>query len=304
MFKLQSLKVFIRQRLTAAVDDVFAHLEKTISEYEEELSRHRLDEGRTPRTADVQVRLSEEWKPSLDEEEPQEPAHVKEEEGEEEPWTNPDGEQRDEPEEDGISKLPFTVIPVKNDEDDDDDKSSSEEAHGENHGGPEPAGSSDPPLPPDSLGSRSQLSEPEVEDKDLSWMELREAEVVLNNNVDVNSGGKSYICSECGKTFSQRGTLQRHARRHTGEKPFTCSVCSKHFTQKVTLKQHMRIHTGEKPYSCSECGKRFTQLGHLRCHRTVHTGERPFSCTVCDRRFTRPARVKNHKCVDESGWRL
>ena len=47
MCSLQSVKLFVQQRLTAAVEEIFGHLEKTITEYEEEIHRrHRrlLDE--------------------------------------------------------------------------------------------------------------------------------------------------------------------------------------------------------------------------------------------------------------------
>ncbi|KAL7381838.1 hypothetical protein ABVT39_012141 [Epinephelus coioides] len=42
MSRLQGLKTFINQRLTAAVEDIFGHLERTITEYEEDMDRrHR-----------------------------------------------------------------------------------------------------------------------------------------------------------------------------------------------------------------------------------------------------------------------
>lgn len=42
MSRLQSLKQYINQRLTAAVEDIFEHFERTITEYEEEMDlRHR-----------------------------------------------------------------------------------------------------------------------------------------------------------------------------------------------------------------------------------------------------------------------
>ena len=53
MCSLQSLKVFVQQRLTAAVEEIFGHFEKTITEYEEEIHRrHRrlLDEVLKPET--------------------------------------------------------------------------------------------------------------------------------------------------------------------------------------------------------------------------------------------------------------
>lgn len=43
MSKLQSLKVYISQRLSAAVDDILGHLEMTILEYEEETERRHRD---------------------------------------------------------------------------------------------------------------------------------------------------------------------------------------------------------------------------------------------------------------------
>ncbi|GLD69082.1 gastrula zinc finger protein xFG20-1-like protein [Lates japonicus] len=59
MSRLQSLKVFVSQRLSAAVDEIFGHFEKTISEYEEELNRrHRrmLDVVLTPEIKQRDVR--------------------------------------------------------------------------------------------------------------------------------------------------------------------------------------------------------------------------------------------------------
>ncbi|XP_042285298.1 uncharacterized protein LOC121909006 isoform X3 [Thunnus maccoyii] len=37
MSRLKGLKIFIHQRLTAAVEEIFGHLEKTITNYEEEM---------------------------------------------------------------------------------------------------------------------------------------------------------------------------------------------------------------------------------------------------------------------------
>ena len=41
MSKVQTLRVFMKQRLTAAAEEIFELFERTIAEYEEELCRQR-----------------------------------------------------------------------------------------------------------------------------------------------------------------------------------------------------------------------------------------------------------------------
>lgn len=40
------------------------------------------------------------------------------------------------------------------------------------------------------------------------------------------------MCNLCGKSFSQKNTLQVHMAKHTGAKPYQCPVCETKFTQK------------------------------------------------------------------------
>ncbi|XP_071355425.1 zinc finger protein 135-like [Trachinotus anak] len=333
MSRLRALKVSIHQRLAAALDEIFGLLHETITEYEEDMTRQQrlLDAALTPRRTGFHAEVQQlsvnheevsseqqlqQWSPGQDQEDP---PHIKEEQ--EGVWTSQEGEQLQGPEEADDTKFTFTPDPVKR-EDDDEQEAQSSQLHqsqseqdrereqkpgtqGEDCKGSEAARNSDP----DNYVKTSE----ETEDKNYYWMETRDPEpdlnplhsdVVPSDDRESNTGVKPYRCSECGKRFGHKGTLQRHVRCHTGEKPFGCTICGKRFTQSGPLVHHFRLHTGEKPFTCSVCGKRFTQKGNLTCHMTVHTGEKPYSCSVCEKRFTRQSRVKKHKCVAESSSSL
>ncbi|GJQ87332.1 hypothetical protein Trydic_g17379 [Trypoxylus dichotomus] len=107
-------------------------------------------------------------------------------------------------------------------------------------------------------------------------------------------GEKSYLCSECGKVFTTKGSLQSHLKVHTGEKPHTCTVCKKSFGHVGSFEAHMLIHTGKRPYSCPVCAKSFTQLAHLKYHSRIHSGEKPFSCNYCDKKFSLKGNLTVH----------
>ncbi|XP_034070932.1 zinc finger protein 436-like [Gymnodraco acuticeps] len=195
----------VKQRLTAAAEDIFVLFERTISEYEEELSRskqenerHRklLDAVLQPQLqihrADVQQLVvvkeevppeQQEWSSSLDQEDPEPPPHIKEEE-----HCSQGGEQLQGLEEADITKSTFTPVPVKSEDDEEKPQSSQlhqrqtehleTEADGEDCGGPEPARNSDPErhLQPETEDNPGDCSEPDTEDS-ADWKETREPDV-------------------------------------------------------------------------------------------------------------------------------
>ncbi|KAK6325447.1 hypothetical protein J4Q44_G00047890 [Coregonus suidteri] len=104
MSKLQLLNVFVTERLSAAAVEIFGAVEKTIAEYQEEISRsaeenerlrrlldlvskpeiklHRADfQLLTPAVPPEQQNCKQEWSPSLGQEDP-EPTQIKEEQQE------------------------------------------------------------------------------------------------------------------------------------------------------------------------------------------------------------------------------
>ncbi|XP_053293608.1 gastrula zinc finger protein XlCGF57.1 [Pleuronectes platessa] len=255
------------------------------------------------------------WSPLVDQEDPEtphikedqedpEPANIKEEQ--EELWTSQDGQQLQGLEEADI-KFTLTPVAVKSEEVEEKLKSSKHHPSEttENRvdcGVPEPARNSGPdgrlqPGPEEKTEDSS-----ETEDSEDDWMETWETQTRLNtrnnkqplSDMGCKTEKKLFSCSECGKIFNQRCSLNRHMRSHAGEKQFSCSECGKKFMLREYLNTHMRSHTGEKPFSCSECGKRFSHRSHLNRHMRSHTGETPLSCSECGKRFSHRSHLNRH----------
>ncbi|XP_042291772.1 zinc finger protein 436-like isoform X1 [Thunnus maccoyii] len=301
MSKVQMLRASVTQRLTAAAEEIFVLFERSIAEYEEELSRSKeenerqrklLDAAFNPQLqlhraecpADVQQLLEsieevppeqQEWSSSLDQKDP-EPPHIKEEQ--EEFWTNQDGEQLQGLEEADITTFTLTLVPVMSKDGEEKPQSSQlhqrqteqmkTEADGEDCGGSEPARNSHPDrhLQPDTDDKTSDSSETDVSDDD--WAESRKPRSRLN--------------SECGQRRVRKPHLNAQMRMHMGEKPFGCSFCGKRFSEKGNLISHTRLHTGEKPFSCTVCKKTFRYSRDVSRHMRIHTGKKTTSSNVRD----------------------
>lgn len=51
-----------------------------------------------------------------------------------------------------------------------------------------------------------------------------------------------FKCSLCYRSFSQRGSLNRHVRSHLGIRPFPCPRCPMTFSRQYRVMEHMRVH--------------------------------------------------------------
>ena len=63
------------------------------------------------------------------------------------------------------------------------------------------------------------------------------------------------MCSQCGKIFSCKVTLQRHMTRHADVRQYSCAICEKYFKTQDDLKQHENVHRDKVPYKCISCSK-------------------------------------------------
>ncbi|XP_073467351.1 gastrula zinc finger protein XlCGF66.1-like [Aquarana catesbeiana] len=117
----------------------------------------------------------------------------------------------------------------------------------------------------------------------------------LNRHKLSHTGAKPYSCPECGKCFVHKSSLNKHQRSHTGEKPYSCPECGKCFSDNSHFYRHQKSHTGEKPYSCSECGKCFSQKSKVYIHQRSHTGEKPYCCPECGKCFAQKSCLSRHQ---------
>nr|XP_057928191.1 zinc finger protein 436-like isoform X2 [Doryrhamphus excisus] len=318
MCNVQQLRALVEQRVNAAVEEIFGLFERTIAEYEEELSRTKKENERqrellkavfkpsvrlhrdiqqvSVESQEVVPSEQQEWNSGVGQE--SELPHIKEEE----PWEQLQGLEKA-----CISKFTFTGIPVKSEHDEawSSYHCPSEENRqaepltqhmtthddGEHCGGPQADRNFAPLSDMDSSGTdhSNDAKEPLESNKD--------SEGDMRHHTD----NKHFDCSECGKSFGQKAHFIRHMKTHTGEKPFACSVCAKRFSLKEHMKKHMMIHTGEKPFSCSVCSKGFRVKYEMMRHMKTHTGEKQFTCSVCMKSFSRKDYMIIHRRTHTGG---
>uniref|UniRef100_A0A8C6LX31 C2H2-type domain-containing protein n=1 Tax=Nothobranchius furzeri TaxID=105023 RepID=A0A8C6LX31_NOTFU len=295
MSSVPLLREFIRERLSAAAEEIFTEFEKAIVRYEEEIDRqHRLLEVCWKQQINLRrtgsdlplhyVRKDEEvltdqqlWNQertsSLDQEEP-EPLPILEHEelcirqDKEQLVTSdvtPTDEERDqdEPKPNTHQRL-LSMLPESGIQNQD-------RTHHLSDYEPEP-----------SNNQLSCLMSPEAENRDRDGCRDENSESSSNNKLKQNK--------RCKQTRDRRNNVGSHR----GERPLSCKTCGKRFYFYSDLNGHMRSHTGEKPYSCETCGKRFSQCKNLTRHKKTHTGERPYSCETCGKGFSRGCHLTRH----------
>ncbi|XP_072772648.1 uncharacterized protein [Nerophis lumbriciformis] len=126
MSTLHMLRALVDQRLTAAVEEIFVVLERTIAEYEAELSRTKEENNR------LLDAVFKKHQVVLHRTDVQQPPHMKEKEEDPHMKEEEEGECVVGQEEDDVSKFPLTVVSVKTEEHEDKAPESSQLHHSPN----------------------------------------------------------------------------------------------------------------------------------------------------------------------------
>ncbi|XP_017165432.1 zinc finger protein 184-like isoform X2 [Poecilia reticulata] len=321
MSSVQHLREFIRERLTAAAQEIFTEVEKTIICYEEELDAQRRMMGidwkpeiKLHRVgSELQRQSSDLQQPSVSNEEEasaiqqvwslasrssqdqKEAEHHWTEEEQMKPEPKWIKKEEDEPEPILFKheEVEYPLIYIKKEELD-----SSVLQHEQQPPEHLPTGQDQKDLCSSQEGEQlvqkqfvALIETSTLQEDDMNEEETRTEQLSLHVSPVIES--KDQEGSSCSASESQSDT-------GTKKKPFKCDICGRCYTQQCNLKIHHRTHTGERPFSCETCGKSFSLSYVLNRHKTIHTGERPFLCQSCGKSFCQISILNRHKTIHTS----
>ncbi|XP_041704555.1 zinc finger protein 568 [Coregonus clupeaformis] len=330
MSKIQLLRVFLNERLTAAAEEIFGVVEKTIAEYQEEVVRLQrlldidivLQPEKNLHRADVQqLAVSEEevppeqqhceqeWSPSLVQEDP-EPTQIKEEQ--EELRTSQEEEQIQGLEADTIEFI-FKPVCVKSDCDEDPTQLShlyqaQKEGNGERDTLPntktekiktEPDGEIYVEAEPTGVSQPFSTVHPDCS-ADQSENSQRVSGMETGG---LQSGFKPVISKRTKMVKGQRSHINTKGRESTqlsllkspSRSNYTrccCKVCGKSFLQMGSLVKHVQTHKKDEGI-CGVCGKCFQSTESMKDHFQTHIAA-SFCCDVCSKGFSKNSKLIVH----------
>ncbi|KAM9529016.1 uncharacterized protein ACWYII_041477 [Salvelinus alpinus] len=331
MSKIKLLRVFLNERLTAAAEEIFGVVEKTIAGYEEEVIRLQslldIDIVLQPEInlhiADVQeLNLSvseeevppeqqqceQEWSPSVGQEDP-EPTQIKEEQ--EELWTSQEEEQIQGLEAETI-KFIFHPVCVKSDRDEDPTQSSHlYQAQKEGNGERDTLHSTTTEnIKTEPGGEDYRESEPTSVSQPFFGVNPDCSAVQSENSQSVSGMETGGPPSGFKSVKSKRTKMIKGQMSHINSKGWTftqlsllkspsqsnstpccCKLCGKSFHQMGSLIKHVQIHKDKG--ICGVCGKCFQSTESMEDHFRTHITA-SFCCDVCSKGFSKNSKLIVH----------
>lgn len=100
-------------------------------------------------------------------------------------------------------------------------------------------------------------------------------------------------CTECDKSYGSDALLKQH--RYDCHSKIMCSECGKTYTNRYSLLYHIRCHTGEQPYQCKFCGLKFPWSSRRAEHVRRYHMEPSVECDICHLKFKTLGSLYDHK---------
>nr|XP_045626452.1 uncharacterized protein LOC123775358 isoform X5 [Procambarus clarkii] len=114
------------------------------------------------------------------------------------------------------------------------------------------------------------------------------------HNIYVHDGERKAACPHCDYKAPDKAKLSVHLRTHSKLRPYVCECCGASFKFRSTYRSHVARHTNSGNFVCSQCNKAYMMASELREHCRIHAVDRPFVCTLCGMTFKQKKRLRVH----------
>ncbi|CAB1331719.1 unnamed protein product, partial [Coregonus sp. 'balchen'] len=255
MSKLQQLNVFLNEKLTAVPLEISVVVQKTIAEYQEEISRLERANSRLRRLLDLVFkpeiklhRLADLQQLTVSEEDVNsEQQHCEQE------WSPGLGPVESDAEESMWNS--FNIVTVENQTELDGE--SYRESDGESNRESESTSDYQPPseVNPESDNGESNSGKVDGVESRISLSGLKPLKPKRGRGRPMKETSElsDLKCDMCVKCFATASGLKRHQQlRHSEERPYMCDTCGQCFALNRYLIRHMKIHTVERQHCCTE----------------------------------------------------
>ncbi|XP_014681462.1 PREDICTED: uncharacterized protein LOC106821253 [Priapulus caudatus] len=124
-----------------------------------------------------------------------------------------------------------------------------------------------------------------------------------------SSGGASYRCRKCGRTFVARRRLYVHVLGHREQRRRAshCGVCRRAFRRALHLHRHFQLHADAQPYKCEACTAVLTDIWQLTDHMAAAhfpasaASAQTHACATCAKRFFNRHSLQRHALNHKAG---
>ena len=108
-------------------------------------------------------------------------------------------------------------------------------------------------------------------------------DTVYKCHMNRHNGLRPYTCETCGNGYHTNRDLKNHKSVHT--LPYKCHLCEKSFSAKGVLDDHIRKHGGEKLDCRHLCGSSYLDIRNRNRHEKncVNNPEKGSSWSLCSK---------------------